>query len=218
MYHNLPGSSCRPYRCWCGAAMSTIRCKRKRLIYLKSWTSTWWHATMSPMYEWAIWGLAGDRVKGIQTWVYIVLMSENSWEHVGELLYGKNVTYEGLTRLPTEDLLSVSQDLGHWIRLCYQILVAVVECTESLDYGPKEFDISQEAAKLCEKRKEVGRAAWHPLVLIWDEENQEECQLRAGWIWSVNREMVLIWINSNHCTSNFCGYMEKRIQWMCQHY
>ena len=38
----------------------------------------------------------------------------------------------------TEYLLSVSRDLGRQIKACHKFLVAVAECTEGLDYGPKE--------------------------------------------------------------------------------
>jgi len=61
---------------------------------------------------------------------------------MGELFYGKNVAYEGLTRLPTEYLLQwhESRHLDRRmtrIRSRHQFLVTVSEGFESLDYGPK---------------------------------------------------------------------------------
>ena len=59
---------------------------------------------------------------------------------MGELFYGKDMAYEGLTRLPTEYLLHESRHLDRRmtrIRSRHQFLVTVSECSESLDYGPK---------------------------------------------------------------------------------
>jgi len=59
---------------------------------------------------------------------------------MGVLFYGKNVAHEGLTRLPTEYLLHESWHLDRRmtrIRSRHHILVTILECSESLDYGPK---------------------------------------------------------------------------------
>lgn len=57
-----------------------------------------------------IWGLRkGQSKKKTATRVYVVLVAEN--QNVGELLYGKNVPYEELTRLTTEYPLYTSWDL-----------------------------------------------------------------------------------------------------------
>ncbi|SRR5260221_14191302 len=84
-------------------------------------------------------GIWRDTVKGTPKRVYISLhvrIAEN--QNVGELLYGRNVAYyEELTRLLTEYPLQTSRDFNRRIRSRHQFLVAVAECTESLDYGPK---------------------------------------------------------------------------------
>ena len=59
------------------------------------------------------------------------MMAEN--QKVGELLYGKDVAYGGLTKLPTEYSLQVSESRDLDCRMTPPIPYRCLECTEILD-------------------------------------------------------------------------------------
>jgi len=82
-----------------------------------------------------------------------VRIAEN--QTVGELLYGKNVACEGLTRLPAEYLLRISKRRGI--------------CTMGSGH-PINF---------LSPLRDLERVSRYPPVLVWEEENREECQVRV---------------------------------------
>jgi hypothetical protein len=87
-------------------------------------------------------------------------------KNVGGLLYGKNVAYVGLTRLPTEYLLyAINFSSPLWNVLKPWTTVQ------------SRFDITQKVANLHEKRKDVVVERVFSGLGFWEDENREECQL-----------------------------------------